>query len=179
MERITLGPLVRALLNSLPEKHFAILLDVKARLFGASAECPDDDLDLDEKACDSGRDEATVTADRLRRLSRILERMRETTETWGGEFHVIYLPGAEHFHFGPHPLREEVLSLADGLAISVIDMVPVFEAQKNPGKLFAFEFRGTTVRSATAWSQAPSPRRCQCEVGWQRVPCDEMRLPGG
>jgi hypothetical protein len=85
----------------------------------------------------------------------VLARAQELTESWGGEFAVLYIPQVARYRglfdksFIYDRLRNQVLEAAAAHDIPVIDLAEEFRAIDNPSTLYAadahFNARGTEV----------------------------------
>lgn len=73
----------------------------------------------------------------------ILRRSAQLTDTWNGEFFVVYVPPLDRYagvlnsEFAFDPLRLKVLTAAQNAGVEVIDIAEVFAAQSNPLELYA------------------------------------------
>jgi PAS domain S-box-containing protein len=74
-------------------------------------------------------------------LYEVLSQAKKLVSSWGGDLYFIYLPGSiryagEQINTG----RRAVLQTADNAGIPIIDIHPVFMAQKDPRSLFPLRF---------------------------------------
>ncbi|MCI0657508.1 MAG: GDSL-type esterase/lipase family protein [Acidobacteria bacterium] len=75
-------------------------------------------------------------------LRSVLEAARDSVSSWGGKLYFVYLPSQEVFldeKFAKEnePERQSILKLLDELDISLIDLLPAFQSQKDPNALYA------------------------------------------
>jgi len=83
----------------------------------------------------------TAGAD-LELLRRVLQEARDSVSSWGGRLYFVYLPSQEVF-LDPkfarenEPERQSILKILDELDISLIDLLPAFQAQKDPNDFYA------------------------------------------
>jgi lysophospholipase L1-like esterase len=82
-----------------------------------------------------------VEAD-LELLRSVLEAARDSVASWGGKLYFVYLPSQEvfldpKFARESEPERQSILKLLDELNISLIDLLPAFQSQKDPNSLYA------------------------------------------
>jgi lysophospholipase L1-like esterase len=78
----------------------------------------------------------------LELLRIVLEAARDSVSSWGGRLYFVYLPSQEVFldpKFAKQnePERRSILKLLDELHISLIDLLPAFQSQKDPNALYA------------------------------------------
>jgi lysophospholipase L1-like esterase len=83
----------------------------------------------------------SVEAD-LELLRSVLEAARDSVASWGGKLYFVYLPSQEvfldpKFARESEPERQSILKLLDELNISLIDLLPAFQSQKDPNSLYA------------------------------------------
>ena len=79
-------------------------------------------------------------------LGDILAQVKNRVGTWGGKMYFVYLPDWPRYgsnDVGPvAKQRDSVLALIKSLSIPVIDIHPVFEAQRDPLAMFPFREPG-------------------------------------
>jgi hypothetical protein len=84
-------------------------------------------------------------------FGQILTRARTDVSSWGGALYFVYLPNwtrydaAREFvqeHRAAEKQRVKVLRVVKGLGIPLIDVVPAFDAQRDPMSLFPFRAPG-------------------------------------
>lgn len=85
-----------------------------------------------------------VTAEGFALFRAILAEAKQTVEAWGGRLVFVYLPSSErylasarHGRIRDH-VREQVLGVAAGLALPVVDVHPVFAREPDPTALFHY-----------------------------------------
>lgn len=74
-------------------------------------------------------------------LERILRESKSLVEGWGGRLVFVYLPSLDRYGpsgGGPHPGHDPVLARAASLDLPVIDLTPVFTADRDPLRFFPF-----------------------------------------
>jgi GDSL-like Lipase/Acylhydrolase family len=73
----------------------------------------------------------------------ILVNAKEIVRSWSGRLHFVYLPHSRRFQSNArdfahvHQMRERALQIARNQSLSITDLTPVFEDQKNPRALFS------------------------------------------
>jgi hypothetical protein len=70
---------------------------------------------------------------------------KSLTNDWGGRLYFVYLPSWNRFGkaaSGPEIEHTRVLKVVSGLGIPIIDLVPAFQAQKDPLSLFTLRVFG-------------------------------------
>ena len=74
----------------------------------------------------------------------VLDKANKLVSTWDGQFYFVYLPSYHRYVSGiKHPLRDEVLSIANQLNIPIIDMHnEVFASQSDPLSFFPLRING-------------------------------------
>jgi len=78
----------------------------------------------------------------LELLRRVLQEARDSVSSWGGQLYFVYLPSQEVF-LDPKFARENeaerqsILRILEELNISLIDLLPAFQAQKDPNDFYA------------------------------------------
>jgi lysophospholipase L1-like esterase len=78
----------------------------------------------------------------LELLRRVLQEARDSVSSWGGQLYFVYLPSQEVF-LDPKFARENeaerqsILRILEELNISLIDLLPAFQAQKDPNGFYA------------------------------------------
>jgi len=75
----------------------------------------------------------------------IVSEARKTVENSGGRLYLVNLPGKRRYmnmtgRLSQNLRRDRVFSALSELGVPIIDMVPVFEAQRNPHLLFVFHY---------------------------------------
>jgi hypothetical protein len=74
-------------------------------------------------------------------LHEILLRAKSLVGSWGGKLYFVYLPASNRYTNEQLNLgRPAVLQTADKAGIPIIDIYPVFLAQKDPLSLFPLRF---------------------------------------
>jgi len=78
---------------------------------------------------------------------RIISKAKSTTESWGGQFHLVYLPHWDRYRGVPwrgsgqfDSVREEILTIAESCDISVVDIFEELAKHPNPSSLYAIHF---------------------------------------
>lgn len=79
--------------------------------------------------------------DQLELFRTTLNKAQQMVNGWGGELVFVYLPRYERYvpATGGQPNREDVLAIVGSLGVSLVDLHPVFAAQKDPLELFPFK----------------------------------------
>jgi hypothetical protein len=82
--------------------------------------------------------EATIVFDQ-ELFRRMLSRVKETTESWGGTFQMVYLPEWKSVAAGTpqNPHYHRVLEIAEEVGVPVIDVLSAFSAEPDPLDVFA------------------------------------------
>ena len=77
-------------------------------------------------------------------LIKLLEMARDYSYKQGAEFYLVYLPIDRYFNENHNNIiYREIISISKKLKIPLIDIhIEVFKKEKNPLKLFPFEFIG-------------------------------------
>lgn len=84
-------------------------------------------------------------------FQKILLEARRNVESWGGTLYFVYLPNWTRYDpYRPsssdsraaEARREDVLAVARDLQLSIIDLLPAFDAQRDPMSLFPFHAPG-------------------------------------
>lgn len=77
-------------------------------------------------------------------LGKVLAAAKKNVEAWGGDLHFVFLPSWDRYVPGrsANPDRERVLKVASEAGLPIIDMHPIFLAQKDPLALFPFRLSG-------------------------------------
>lgn len=85
-----------------------------------------------------------VSAEQIDLVRRVFHVAQESVRASEGNLVVIYLPQWERYYRPAlaSPDRDLVLDLIKSLGIPVVDMHPMFAAQKDPLGLFPFRQRG-------------------------------------
>jgi hypothetical protein len=89
--------------------------------------------------------EPSVYQGDLNLLRDIFSAAKSRVSAWGGQLYFIYIPAPGRFFENPGPgaaLRTEILTIARGLEIPVIDTYPVFKSHSDPLSLFPFRRPG-------------------------------------
>lgn len=86
----------------------------------------------------------SLSRENLDRFSKILTEAKTTIAGWGGTLVFVYLPQYERYAKPEfvNKDREQVLRIARGLGLPLIDLHPRFQAQADPLSLFPFKRRG-------------------------------------
>jgi hypothetical protein len=79
--------------------------------------------------------------DQLELFRTTLNKAQQVVNGWGGDLVFVYLPRYERYvpAIGGQPNRDDVLAIVRSLGISLVDLHPVFAAQKDPLGLFPFK----------------------------------------
>ncbi len=77
-------------------------------------------------------------------LSRVLAKVHSHSERKGSRTVFLYLPSVEEFSrsTGPHPLRSQVLELAEKAGFEIVDMEEIFRRKGDIAANYAFGMRG-------------------------------------
>lgn len=89
----------------------------------------------------------------------VLLRARQVTQSWGGQFVLLYIPQTDRFlgvlptDFVFDQLRTRVLKAAEEAGVEVLDLVPVFHGEPNPARFYAADghFSAEGSRFIAGW----------------------------
>ena len=86
----------------------------------------------------------------------VLLQAKKSVGEWGGSLYFIYLPARYRYDAseqGPVRSRDAVLRAANKAGLPIIDMHPIFMAQKDPLSLFPLRLAVTTTKKEIGWWQ--------------------------